>query len=499
MDFRKQAKRVIQIQSRDNVAVALENLERHKKVLLDGQYVILQEKVLQGHKFAIKEIRAGEEIVKYGYPIGVAKVNISSGQWIHTHNMRTKLDENKSYEYCPAFEAKTVGKQEFFQGYLRTDGSVGTRNEIWIVPTVGCVNSIANKIRDLTEHCAEGRVDGIRVFSHPYGCSQMGEDHKNLQKALAALVRHPNAGAALVLGLGCENNNIGEFQKVLGDYDTRRVFFLECQAVQDEIQQGAELVKKLISYAAGFKRSLVPISKLVVGLKCGGSDGLSGLTANPLVGRFSDHLVACGGTSILTEVPEMFGAETILMNRCQDQQTFQNTVELIQNFKKYYTDHGQVVYENPSPGNKMGGITTLEDKSLGCIQKGGGSKVADVLQYTERVKQNGLNLLQGPGNDIVSTSALVMSGAQLILFTTGRGNPMGAGVPTIKIASNSGLSQFKENWIDFNAGSCLEQVQVRDLDTEFFQYVVQVAEGRKTKSEKAGFFEFTLWKQGVTL
>ncbi len=489
----------IKINSLDNVAVALHGLGKGETVSPEGNDLLLLEDIPAGHKFAIADIAAGSGVIKYGFAIGAAKTDIHKGEWVHTHNVKTGLGEDVEYTYQPNFSPLAQRERRTFAGYRRADGSVGVRNEVWIIPTVGCVNSIAEQLaRVASQHLPNG-VGGVFSFPHPYGCSQMGGDHVNTQKVLASLVRHPNAAAVLVLGLGCENNNIAEFQKVLGPYDGERVRFLECQSSDDEYEEGGRLLEELKSYATRFHREPVDAGELIVGLKCGGSDGLSGITANPLVGRFSDLLVARGGTAILTEVPEMFGAETILMNRCRDEATFRRTVELINGFKEYYRRHDQVIYENPSPGNKKGGITTLEDKSLGCIQKGGAAEVSDVLGYGEQAVTKGLNLLEAPGNDLVASTALVASGAQIVLFTTGRGTPFGSPVPTVKISSNTPLFEKKRGWIDFNAGVLAENGDFDALGEEFFDYILCVASGEPVNAEKNGCRDFAIFKQGVTL
>ena len=441
-----------------------------------------------GHKYALCDIKAGENIIKYGNPIGHATEDIKAGEHVHTHNVKTNLAGNLEYEYDPkTFDIPYTDEGRTFMGYVREDGSVGIRNEIWIVNTVGCVNKVAEKIAAAT---------GAYHFPHPFGCSQLGDDQSVTQKILAGMVRHPNAGGVLVLGLGCENNNIDLFRSILGETDDRRVKFLVAQEHEDEVAEGIRLVEELKAYAATFERQPVPVSKLVVGLKCGGSDGYSGITANPLVGRFSDKLIAAGGSCMLTEVPEMFGAEHLLMQRCESREVFDKTVKLINDFKDYYTRHNQVIYENPSPGNKKGGITTLEEKSLGCVQKGGLSKVVDVLDYGDTLTKNGLSLLNGPGNDIVAITNLMAAGVHIILFTTGRGTPVGAPVPTVKIATNHSLAERKANWIDFDASPTLEG---KPLTDELFDYVISVAEGRETRNEINDYREISIFKDGVTL
>lgn len=511
-------KRLIQINPIDNVAVALEDLSCGETIqLTPGKTVTLQEDIRRGHKVALTAIAAGQNIVKYGAPIGAATAAISLGMQVHVHNMATQLSGKLTYCWQPTAaistgnplsdDAETTTAQhhfvsncpETFLGYRRKDGTVGIRNEIWIVPTVGCVNRVAEKLAQTAEKEFAGKAEGVFVWTHPYGCSQLGDDHEHTQRILAALVRHPNAAGVLVIGLGCENNHIQAFRQILGPVDGARVKFLETQGVGDELETGMSLLKELAQYAQTFHREPVPVSELVVGLKCGGSDGLSGITANPLAGMFSDRLIAAGGTTILTEVPEMFGAETLLMNRCVDEATFERTVALINGFKDYYIRHNQVVYENPSPGNKDGGITTLEEKSLGCIQKGGMSPVVDVRFYGEHVVKKGLNLAQGPGNDIVSVTTLAAAGAHLVLFTTGRGTPLGGPVPTVKVSTNDALAENKPHWIDFNAGRLLKETPEHVID-DFMQLVCDVASGTTpTRNETNGYREIAIFKDGVTL
>lgn len=493
-------KKIYRIHPKDNVAVALEALRMGESVDAGSGTVVLRSDVKEGHKVALRDISEGEDVIKYGFPIGTASQDISAGDWVHTHNTATRLGGVLKYSYQPDFKPLPPQKPTAFSGYRRKDGTVGIRNEIWIVPTVGCVNAIAQQIAEESKRFLPASVDGVYTFTHPYGCSQLSQDLRNTQLALCGLIRHPNAGGVLVLGLGCENNTMEEMKKILGPYDRDRVKFLVCQEQEDEISAGMSAVKELCAYASGFCREPCGTDELIVGLKCGGSDGFSGITANPLVGAFSDWLVAQGGTTILTEVPEMFGAETLLMNRCGDEALFRQTVNLINHFKQYFMDHHQKIDSNPSPGNKAGGITTLEDKSLGCVQKGGTAPVCGVLEYGKPVAQKGLNLLQGPGNDLVAATALAVSGAQLVLFTTGRGTPFGCPVPTLKISSNSGLADRKKKWIDFDAGRLLSGEDMAGLSWEFFRCVLDVASGVKTaKSERFAEHCMAIFKDGVTL
>lgn len=495
----------IRIHEKDNVAVALDDLHAGETVR-ERDPIILSEEIPRGHKFAVRTIRDGEDVIKYGYPIGKASVEIPAGAHVHTHNMHTNLSGELDYRYRSEAEARAVcplpASARSFRGYERKDGRVGIRNEVWIVPTVGCVNANAKEIADKGQAFVQGTIDAIVPYSHPYGCSQLGEDQEHTRTALANLIRHPNAGGVLVLGLGCENSNIEVMKTYLGDYDRERVRFLVCQDVEDEIAAGIEIIRELAALCAKDVRSEQPLSKLVVGLKCGGSDGLSGITANPVVGGFSDLLFQAGGSSILTEVPEMFGAETILMDRAENQEIFHKTVSLINDFKAYFRQHGETISENPSPGNKAGGITTLEDKALGCTQKAGRcAPVVDVLRYTQQIGEaHGLYLLEAPGNDLVASTALAVSGAQLILFTTGRGTPYACPVPTMKLSSNSQLMEKKRGWIDFDCGRALNgETTIVDLSQELFDQVLATANGEYVKSEKAGYRDLAIWKQGVTL
>lgn len=489
----------LKIHPKDMVAVALTSLPAGTVCVIDGEEICIKEDITQGHKFALTEIPAGSEVLKYGNAIGRAVADITPGEWVHTHNLKTGLGELLEYTYdkTPTHIEKT--EDISFQGYRRTDGKVGIRNEIWIIPTVGCVNNVATAIERRARDLAGGSLEDVVAFPHPYGCSQMGDDQDNTRRILADLVNHPNAGGVLVLGLGCENSNIGELKKFIGAYDENRVRFLVCQESEDEIEEAYAVLKDLAEYVKGFQREPISASELIIGMKCGGSDGLSGITANPAVGMFSDMLISKGGTTILTEVPEMFGAETILMNRCENEELFHKTVSLINDFKQYFQNHNQTIYENPSPGNKAGGISTLEDKSLGCTQKSGSACVRGVLSYGEPVKEKGLNLLSAPGNDLVASTALAASGAHIVLFTTGRGTPFASPVPTVKISSNTALSRKKDNWIDFNCGIIVEDSTMEETAGRLFDYVLSVASGKKVKAEEKGFHDMAIFKQGVTL
>ncbi len=492
-------KEYLRIHENDNVIVAIQEIAAGTSVSVGDIQVTAKETIPAGHKMAICDILQGGDITKYGFRIGNAKEDIAAGAWIHTHNIKTALGDLLEYSYEPIETKETSSPDATFMGYNRPDGKVGVRNEVWIIPTVGCVNNVATALAKAANQRLKGSVEEVIAFPHPYGCSQMGDDQEHTRTILADLIRHPNAGGVLVLGLGCENSNIDVLKPYIGETDANRVKFLVCQETEDEMETGGQLLDELISYASGFKREPVSVSKLIIGMKCGGSDGFSGITANPLVGKFSDLLISKKGTTILTEVPEMFGAETLLMNRCENRELFEETVKLINDFKQYFKDNHQTIYENPSPGNKKGGISTLEDKSLGCTQKSGSAPVKGVLAYGQQVEKAGLNLLSAPGNDLVASTALAASGAHVVLFTTGRGTPFASPVPTVKISSNSTLAGKKKNWIDFNAGVLLEDKGIEETAQELFDYVVAVASGKKVCSEEAGFHDMAIFKQGVTL
>ena len=494
-------KPIIKIHNRDNVVIALKPFSKGETIEIDGRRIELLNDIEKAHKIAINDIETGSEIIKYGYPIGKAIAPIKMGEHVHVHNVKTGLGEIFDYSYNPNLHELAHPRRNLtFNGYRRKNGEVGIRNEIWIVPTVGCVNGVAEQIiREFKAEVNPTDIEGVEVFKHSYGCSQLGDDHKNTRAVLSDIALHPNAGGVLILGLGCENNKIDEFQAGLGEFDPSRIKFLSSQKADNEVEEGVKLLKEIYEEVRKDKREPISISELKVGLKCGGSDGLSGITANPLVGYFSDFLISQGGTTTLTEVPEMFGAETILMDRCINREVFEKTVHLINDFKQYFIDLKQPIYENPSPGNKAGGITTLEDKSLGCTQKGGIANVVDVLKYGERLKSKGLNLLSSPGNDLVATTALGASGSHLVLFTTGRGTPFGSFIPTLKIATNSELAAKKSHWIDYNAGPLAEDKTFDEALEELLDKVIRVASGEKAHHEQAGFREIAIFKSGVTL
>ena len=491
----------IKINPSDNVAVALTPQTAGSTLNIEGTDIIIQEDIPAGHKIALQDFSPEEHIIKYGFPIGHAREAIRQGAWVNEKNIKTNLEGLQEYTYLPQPTGLDLPDRKLtFKGYRRKNGSIGVRNEIWIIPTVGCVNGIINKLAETLRMETAGQgVDAIVAFPHNYGCSQLGNDHENTKKILRDMVLHPNAGAVLIVGLGCENNQPDAFREFLGEYDTERIRFMVTQKVQDELEEGMDILRELHAIASQDERTDIPLSELRIGLKCGGSDGFSGITANPLLGVFSDFLVAQGGTTVLTEVPEMFGAETILMNRCGTEVLFNKTVHLINDFKDYFLENKQPIYENPSPGNKAGGISTLEEKSLGCTQKSGKSAVRDVLMYGDRLQTKGLNLLSAPGNDLVASTALAAAGCHIVLFTTGRGTPFGTFVPTAKISTNSTLFANKPGWIDFNAGTLTEGETMETVSERFIRFILETASGMNTNNEKKGYREIAIFKSGVTL
>ena len=489
----------IKINPADNVAVALEDLSAGEVV----EGVKLSVDIPRGHKIVLQDLKAGDNVIKYGFPIGHVTQDAPAGTMVDHTCIKTNLEGLLEYKYEPVSYCRSERSEESrtFKGYRRADGQVGIRNQIWVIPTVGCVNGICQEIVDRfkEENPNHPGVDAVVCFPHNYGCSQLGGDHENTRTVLADMVHHPNAGGVLVVSLGCENNQLDAFRELVGPVDEKRVRMFVTQKVKDEVGYGLQQLREIYETASKDVREEVPVSELRVGLKCGGSDGLSGITANPLLGVLSDWIVDQGGTTVLTEVPEMFGAETILMNRCQDKATFDKTVSLINDFKEYFMKQGMPVYENPSPGNKAGGISTLEEKSLGCTQKCGGSLVRGVLKYGERLQVKGLNLLSAPGNDLVASTALAASGCQIVLFTTGRGTPFGSFVPTMKISTNTPLFENKPRWIDFNAGVLAQDEQMGSVAARFIDYVLAVASGEPVNNEKHNYREIAIFKQGVTL
>ena len=492
----------LKINPADSVVVCLVEKKKGDVIEAGGERVVLAQDVPAGHKVLLRDVKEGENIIKYGYPIGHARRDLKAGEWVNEDNLKTNLSGTLEYTYQPVGEELSIPHENrTFKGYVRKNGDVGVRNEIWVVPTVGCVNGIAERlVHKLIQETGCKDIDAIHAWHHNYGCSQLSEDHENTRKVLRDICLHPNAGGVLVLSLGCENNQPEDFMAMLGDYDKDRIKLLVTQRVEgDEVEAGMKMLRELYETARQDKRESVPVSKLRVGLKCGGSDGFSGITANPLVGEFSDWLVAQGGTSVLTEVPEMFGAETILMNRCRTEELFLQTVSMINNFKNYFLSHGEPVGENPSPGNKAGGISTLEDKALGCTQKCGKAPVSGVMEYGDRLTATGLNLLSAPGNDLVAATALASCGCHLVLFTTGRGTPFGTFVPTMKIATNPTLAKNKPQWVDFSAGQLVEGRTMQELVPEFIDKVLSVASGERARNEENGYSEISIFKNGVTL
>ncbi len=490
-------KQAILIHPDDNVVVALQPLQ--PGTLLQDIGLTVQEAIPAGHKIALRTLPEGTPVIKYGLPIGTTTRAVAQGGHVHTHNLQTMLSGELTYRYAPKNPVLANMPARTFMGYRRKFGRAGVRNELWIIPTVGCINDVTRSLRQRAQELVGGAVESVNVFEHPFGCSQMGDDQEDTRTILADLAVHPNAGGVLVVGLGCENSPVDVIRSAMPPFDESRVRFMVLQDVEDELETGMQLLQELAETMQNDKREEISAEELIVGLKCGGSDGLSGITSNPLIGGFSDRLIAMGGSTILTEVPEMFGAETLLMERCETEAVFRDTVGMINSFKRYYEEHNQPIYDNPSPGNKQGGISTLEDKALGCTQKSGSAVVRDVQPYGGRVQKAGLTLLSAPGNDMVSTTALAAAGAQIILFSTGRGTPFGGPVPTVKIASNSQLATKKKSWIDFDAGRLLTTHAMDQLTDELMDFLLTVASGKPTHNELNDYRGIAIFKTGVTL
>lgn len=494
---------VLKVHNNDNVGVAIIDIACSTLVNINNEEICILSDIPAGHKFALTDITAGEEIIKYGFRIGKAKEDIKKGSWVHSHNMKTALEgsflANPDLAQSEApISSLAVGKT--FSGYRRTNGDVGIRNEIWVIPTVGCVNATVREIARSANSNLPAGVDGCYAFEHPYGCSQLGEDHERTKHILAGLVKHPNAAGVLVIGLGCENNQVADFKELLGDYDEERVRFIITQEVADEQEEAEKTIAELAEYASKFVQEEVPLNELKIGLKCGGSDAFSGLSANPLLGVVSEMVVSAGGSVALTEIPEIFGAEDVFLPRCVDRVTCDKAVKLINNFRDYFIAHGEPVSENPSPGNRKGGITTLEEKSLGCVQKGGTAPIVDVLDYGELIKKPGLSVLNGPGNDIVAVTNLAAAGVHITLFTTGRGTPLGSPVPCLKVSTNTALFNKKRKWIDFDAGVVLGGTSMEEAGEDLLELIIQTASKKyQTCSEKNNYRDISIFKSGVTL
>lgn len=490
--------RALQIAAHDMVATLIEDVDAGGDVIVRDHRLKAGVPIPRGHKIALTDIAAGADVIKYGVPIGHATTAISAGDHVHSHNLATNLSGALDYRYAPTGKAEAAAQVPTFMGYRRPDGRVATRNEIWILPTVGCVGRTAQRIAAAAGERVADAVDGVHAFAHPFGCSQLGDDLSATRDMLADLAAHPNAGGVVIVGLGCESNQLDALLARIPADQRAKVHWFTAQMSADEIEDGVALVAELVAAMGTIRREPVPLSELVLGVKCGGSDGFSGLTANPLVGRISDRLTAAGGSVLLTEIPEIFGAEQMLMDRAADQAVFEAIVGVVNDFKEYFLSHGEPVSENPSPGNIAGGITTLEEKSLGAVQKGGRATVTDVRRYAERVRKPGLTLLEAPGNDAVSCTALTAAGATMILFTTGRGTPLGFPAPTIKIATNHALAERKPGWIDFDAGAVLDD-GFDDAEADLLDRIAAFASGTQTAAERNGEREIALWKRGVTL
>ncbi len=485
----------------DDVAAALRDLTAGEIADIEGVPTVLREDIPAGHKFALRHLERGEAVRRYGADIGIMSEPAQRGALVHSHNLATALIGEVAYARDTgdaAHAASTARSLPAWRGYRRADGRWATRNEIWLLPTVGCVAPLVEDIAREANALHAGKLDGIVGFGHPHGCSQLGDDLAGTRAALAGLCDNPNAGGVLLIGLGCESNQLDDLVALVPEGSRAKIRMMRAQEPGDEHERALELIAQLVEELAPLEREEAPAAALTVGLKCGGSDALSGLTANPLLGRFTDQLVASGGKAVLTEIPEIFGAERALFSRAVSREVFEAAGALLNRFKRYFLEQGQPVSENPSPGNIAGGITTLEEKSLGAVQKGGNAPLVDVLDYGAAAQVPGLTLLEAPGNDAVSSTALAAAGATLIVFTTGRGTPLGFPVPTVKVSSNSQLAQSKAGWIDFDAGRVLGE-GTGAVSEDFARRMIAIASGERTAAERSGQRVIALWKRGVTL
>lgn len=490
----------IKISGADNVAIALKDLSIGQIFEIDGEVFGLKDQIKKGHKFATRPIKKSQNIFKFGFPIGTSTQEIAIGEWVHIHNIKSNLVDSKiefDYKEPNILPPKSCDLE--INAYRRQDGRIGIRNEIWIFPTVGCVSALAQKLARDVKLKSGDNIDGIYAFAHQFGCSQLGDDLEATKNIIASLATHPNSCGVLIIGLGCENNRLSKLLEAIPQEYHYKIKSFEAQKVDDEYQYGMSLLGQIIDESKKAKRENVNLNELVIGVKCGGSDGFSGLSANPLIGRISRYFTNIGAKVVMTEIPEVFGAENILFANCKDKKTYQSLFSMIENFKNYFVKNGQEIYENPSPGNKDGGISTLEEKSLGAVQKSGGAIITDVLEYGQRVRKNGLSVLNAPGNDAISSTALAASGVHIILFSTGRGTPLGFCVPTLKIASNSEIAKNKSHWIDFDAGEILQSGEFEHAQNNLISHIIAIANGEPTKNEINEIREFAIWKNGVTL
>lgn len=483
------------LHSGDGVAVVTEDVRKGETVSVNGREIAAKDDIPALHKIALRDIPAGEKVIKYGYPIGVS-LGICAGEHVHTHNLRSDLRASDEYEYRPSAASVPPFPDREFAGFRRLDGRVGIRNQVLVVPTVGCINNVCEEVARIARE--RSGYSEIYAMPHPYGCSQLHGDLRATREILAGLASNPNNGGVLVVSLGCENNTLDEFLQCLHLSDPARLRAMRTQDEGDEIEKGVALACELARLCEGDARTPCRLSDLNIGLKCGGSDAFSGVTANPVVGALADMAVGAGGSAVMTEIPEMFGAEQQLLDRCVSEEKFSSLAQVIQDFKQYFISHGESVGENPSPGNKKGGITTLEEKSLGCVLKGGHSAVSDVLRYGESLRAKGLTVVEAPGNDATAQTALAAAGAQIVLFTTGRGTPLGGVVPTVKIATNGALAAAKPRWIDFDA-SCAFGCGIVGAAEKLIDLLVRVAGGEPVAAERNRSREIAVWKRGVTL
>ena len=494
---------------RDSVVVALRGFQAGDTLALGEEAIQLLDSVPPGHKVAIRPVAAGEPIFKFGWSIGVATKPIRVGQHVHTQNVKCDhhIDLEAISTDVPAELPRLEGHT--FEGFRRADGRVGTRNYLAVISNVNCSASVARMIAsrfDQQTLAAFPNVDGVISFRHEGGCAMAfnGSRHRMLSRVLGGMARHPNIGGFLLVGLGCEQGTLDHLVQSQG-LQGEAVPVLSIQSAggtSKTVERGVEIAAGLLKQVNGFQRETVPASHLVLGTECGGSDGYSGITANPALGAAADRLVACGGTAILSETSEIFGAEHLLTRRARSRAVAEKLLERIEWWKWYCSNYGEELDNNPSVGNKAGGLTTITEKSLGAVSKGGTTPLEAVYEYAEPVQQQGFVVMDTPGFDPASVTGMVAGGANLIAFTTGRGSCFGSKpTPTFKIASNTRLFQQLPEDMDFNAGQVVEGRSVDEVGQELFSRLLDTASGKPTCSEALGIGdeEFVPWLVGPVL
>ena len=512
----------VYLHSDDNLCVAARHLELGEEISVGGESLRLAEPVRLGHKLAVRAIREGERVKKYGQTIGFATRDIAPGQWIHSHNLTAGRFE-REYEYAteiPPPPAPIEGRT--FQGYRRAGGKAGTRNYIAVISSVNCSASVSKYISQRFDNSLLAKfpnVDGLLPLTHKGGCGLQyaGEDHQQLTRVLSGFATHPNVGAYLLVGLGCETGTLqylvqhGGLAEGVVQLNTKAngaarppvvLSMQDCGGTNKTVEAGIAAIAEMLPRVNGVRREPIPASELILGCECGGSDGNSGVTANPALGAASDLLVAAGGTSILSETPEIYGAEHLLVRRARTRAIGEKLIDRIRWWEEYTAKFGVEIDNNPSPGNKEGGLTTIYEKSLGAVAKGGSTALCGVYRYAEPVTAQGFVIMDTPGYDPASITGMVAGGANVVCFTTGRGSCFGCKpVPSIKIATNTPMYEQMIDDMDINAGVILEGASVADVGRQIFEFILEVAGGKRTKSEihGVGEEEFAPWSIGPTL